>query len=80
MSGPSKKIFSAGAFLLELVVYAVFVSAYFFLVLHFLGDWLKNVFDGNKILYAVLALALIGVQGFLLEIVSSALLRVFRRN
>ena len=43
---------------MELAVYAVFVFAYFFLVLHFLGGWLKHIFDQNKTLYAFVALAL----------------------
>ncbi|MBP1609909.1 MAG: hypothetical protein H6Q04_2144 [Acidobacteria bacterium] len=74
----SQKIMSLGSYLTELLVYACFVSAYFFLVLHFLGDWVKQVFDENKALYAILALALILVQGYLLEILTSALLRMIR--
>ncbi len=67
-------------FLAELVIYAFFVLAYFFLVLHFLSGWLKQVFDENKNLYAILALALIIVQGVLLEMLTSALLQVIRRD
>jgi hypothetical protein len=63
---------------MELAVYAVFVSAYFFLVLHFLGGWIKHVFDQNKTLYAFVALALIIVQGVALEMLTTALLRVIR--
>ncbi len=80
MRGLFQKIESLGSFLVELVVYAGFVTAYFFLVLHFLGGWVKEVFDGNKILYAILALGLITVQGVLLEMLTSALLRVIRRK
>jgi hypothetical protein len=54
--------------------------AYFGLALHFFGGWLKYIFDSNRTLYAILALVLISAQGFLLEIVTSALLRVIRRN
>ena len=35
------------AFLLELVIYAALVVAYFFLVLHFLGGWIKHIFGTN---------------------------------
>ena len=63
---------------MELVVYAVFVLAYFFLVLHFLGGWIKHVFDQNKTLYAFVALGLIIVQGVALEMLTTALLRVIR--
>lgn len=80
MKGRSQKIASLGSFLAELAVYAVFVLGYFFLVLHFLGDRLKQVFDEDKILYAILALALIIAQGILLEMLTSALLRVIRRK
>ena len=33
------------SFLIELVVYAVLVFGYFFLVLHFLGGWLHRLFE-----------------------------------
>ena len=63
---------------MELLVYVVFVFAYFFLVLHFLGGWIKHVFDQNKTLYAFVALALILVQGVALEMLTTALLRIIR--
>ena len=47
-----------GLFFVELLVYAFFVAAYFFLVLRALGGWIKHVFDSNTPLYAILALAL----------------------
>jgi hypothetical protein len=77
---PSQKIASFGWFLLELAVYACFVSVYFYLVLYFLSDWLKQVFVENKTLYAILALALIVVQGVLLEMLTSAIFRVIQRK
>ena len=78
MASRSKKSASLRSFLMELVVYAVFVLAYFFLVLHFLGGWIKHVFDQNKTLYGFVALALIIVQGVALEMLTTALLRVIR--
>ena len=78
MAGRSKKSASLGSFLVELAVYAVFVFAYFFLVLHFLGGWLKHVFDQNKTLYAFVALGLIITQGVWLEMLTTGLLRVIR--
>jgi anti-anti-sigma regulatory factor len=75
----SKKIVSLRPFLVEVVLYAAFVSVYFFLVLRFLGGWIRQVFVDNKVLYALVALVLIGAQGSLLEILSSALLRVIQR-
>jgi hypothetical protein len=67
------------SFRLELGVYAVLVTAYFFLVLHFLGGALRNLFETNKTTYAVVALALIIGQGVLLEVLTTALLRFFQR-
>ena len=78
MASRSKNSASLGSFLVELLVYAVFVFAYFFLVLHFLGGWIKHIFDQNKTLYAFVALALIIVQGVALEMLTTALLRVIR--
>jgi len=65
---------------MELVLYAVFVFACFFLVLHFLGGWIKRVSDENRILYGLVALALIIVQGVALEMLTTALLKVIRRR
>ena len=50
---------SLTSFLLELGVYAVLVTGYFFLVLHFLGGALRNLFETNKTAYAFVALALV---------------------
>ena len=78
MPSRSKKSASLKSFLMELGVYGIFVFTYFFLVLHFLGGWLKHIFDQNKTTYAFVALGLIIVQGVGLEILTTALLRVIR--
>lgn len=80
MDDSFKRIKSIGSFLLELGLYAIFISAYSVLVLHFLEGPIKHVYDTDKTLYAILALALIGAQGILLEIVTSTLMGVFRRR
>jgi len=67
------------SFLLELVVYAVFVTVYFLLVLDFLGPGLCRLYQTNKTTYAVVALLLIIAQGVLLELLTSALLRFLER-
>ena len=48
---------SLKSFLIELVVYAVFVVAYFALVLHFLGGWFKDLSDHHRWGYAAAGLA-----------------------
>jgi hypothetical protein len=62
-------------FAIELVVYAILVAAYFFLVLRTLGPWLTDLYDNNLRVYAVAALVLIVVQAVILEAVTS-----FKRN
>ena len=61
-------------FLIELGIYATLVVAYFYLVLRLLGDYLAELFDSNKLFYAVLALFLIVMQGVLFEALTSFLL------
>ncbi len=66
------------AFSIELLFYAGLVSAYAFLVLHFLGGWLFDLFSRDRKWYAAVALALIIAQGFMLEMLSRALLGLVR--
>jgi hypothetical protein len=78
MTGESKH--SLKSFVLELLVYGALVTVYFFAVLHFLGDWLAHVYGNNKKLYAVAALGLIIIQGVVLEMITTGLLRFFYRQ
>ena len=72
--------FSPKSFVIELAVYAVFVVAYFFLVLHFLGGWLKDLFDHHRGDYAAAGLAVVLAQAAALEVLTTALLRFIRRQ
>ena len=63
---------------IELLVYAVLVVGYLFLVLHFLGGWIFHLFQQQRAVYAGVALVLILGQGILLELVTAALLRFIR--
>jgi hypothetical protein len=65
-------------FVIELAVYGALVAGYFFLVLHFLGGALLNLYQNERKLYAFTALALIIGQGIVLEILTRALLRFIR--
>jgi hypothetical protein len=60
---------------IEAMVYAGLVVAYFYLILRLLGEPLRQLFSSNLTLYAFLALALIVVQGAVLEFLTSLLLR-----
>lgn len=66
------------AFLVELAVYAVFVTGYFFLVLHYLSGWLQNLHLYHVKLYAAVTIILIIGQAVLLESVTTWLLRLLR--
>ena len=63
---------------IELLVYSALVLGYFFLVLHFLGDWLHDLFVNNRQLYAGVALGLILGQGVVLELLTTVLVRLVR--
>jgi hypothetical protein len=66
------------SFLGEMVVYGILVAAYFFLVLHFLGDWLSDLDKKSVRLYALLAIGLIIGQSVVLEWVTTFLFRLLR--
>ncbi len=66
------------AFAVEIIVYAAFVTAYFFAVLHFLGGWLVRLETDHIRVYAVVAILLIIGQAVVLEAVTTALLRFLR--
>ena len=65
-------------FLLELLLYSVLVTAYYFFVLHVLGDRVAHLYHHDKRLYAAAALTLIAVQGIVLELVTRGLLALFQ--
>jgi hypothetical protein len=66
------------AFLVELALYAVLVIAYFFAVLHFLGQWLQQLEIHHRYTYAGLAILLIIGQAVVLEGLTTFLLRLIR--
>ena len=71
---------SVRVFATELAIYAVLVIAYFFLVLHLLGEWLYRLETQHRITYAVVALSLIIGQAVVLDAVTSFLFRFLRRR
>ena len=71
---------SLRAFAAELAIYAVLVTAYFFLVLHLLGDWVYRLETHHRILYAVVAILLIAGQAVVLDAITTLLFRILRRR
>jgi hypothetical protein len=66
------------AFLIELMIYAVLVVVYFFLVLHFLGETLQRLERSHRVGYAAVAVLLMIGQAVLLQYVTTFLLRLVR--
>jgi hypothetical protein len=66
-------------FAIELAVYAVLVTCYFFLVLHLLGDWLYHLESQHRYTYAIVALLLIAGQAVVLDALTTFLFRLVRR-
>jgi hypothetical protein len=64
--------------IVELIIYAVLLVGYFYLVLRFLGSLLADLFANQTVLYAFLGLGLIVAQGVLLETLTSFLIRMLR--
>jgi len=68
------------AFWEELAVYAILVGAYLLLVLKMLDRPLADLFREHRVAYAFAALFLILFQGIALDLLTSFLVRVFRKN
>ena len=66
------------AFAIELVIYAVLVVGYFFVVLHFLGEGLQQLEQNHRYAYAGIAILLMIGQAVLLQNVTTFLLRLIR--
>ena len=66
------------AFAIELVIYALLVTTYFFLVLHLLGEWLYGLEIHHRYVYAIAAILLIIGQAVLLESLTTFLIRLIR--
>jgi hypothetical protein len=66
------------AFAIELVIYALLVTTYFFLVLHLLGEWLYGLEIHHRYVYAIVAILLIIGQAVLLESLTTFLIRLIR--
>jgi hypothetical protein len=76
MSAPSKRTLIG--FAVELLIYAALIAVYFFLVLRFLGDWLKALFLYRRDLYTVVAILLMIGQAVGLEFVTNMLATFLR--
>jgi hypothetical protein len=53
--------------IIELIIYGGLVTLYFLVVLRYLNEPINNLFDNNLLVYAIVSLILIVLQGVLLE-------------
>jgi hypothetical protein len=53
--------------IIEFIIYGGLVTLYFLVILRYLNEPIKNLFDNNLTVYAIVSLILIGFQGVLLE-------------
>lgn len=67
-------------FAAEAVIYAVLVGAYCYTAIRWAAAPLNRIFHTNRPLYAGLAISLILAQGFLLERLTTWLLRLLGRR
>jgi hypothetical protein len=74
MNPKLKKVIKS--FALELVIYGAAVIGYFFLVLHFMGSWLEQIFRNDRKTYALMSLLLMLGQGLVLEKLTRVLLNL----
>lgn len=63
--------------LLEIAIYVPVVAAYFWLILRYVGDKFASLYQDSLVLYAIAATLAILIQGVLLEMLTSWLLRRF---
>jgi len=62
-------------FIIELVLYGILVVVYFLVALRYMGDLLLDLFKQRPVVYAFVALLLIVAQGYILELVTSFLMK-----
>lgn len=62
-------------FIIELVLYGILVVVYFLVALRYMGDILLDLFMQRPVIYAFVALLLIVAQGYILELVTSFLMK-----
>lgn len=63
------------AFGIQMVIYAVLVTVYLYLVWRYLEMWLLSLYQNNLPLYAVVSLAFIVVQAVVLDTVTTVIMR-----
>jgi hypothetical protein len=63
-------------FVLEMIVYSALLLVYFLTILRILGNWLFDLFNNNLLVYAIVGLMIMLIQGVVLEWLTSLLIRL----
>lgn len=63
------------AFGIQMIIYALLVTVYLYLVWRYLEEWLLLLFQRNLPLYAVVSLAFIVVQAVVLDTVTTMIMK-----
>jgi Na+-driven multidrug efflux pump len=66
--------------LIEILIYAVLVSIYLGIVLHFFVGWLQELFAKQRSVYAMVTIVLMIAQAFIFERLSTALVNWGRQR
>ncbi len=61
---PKRLVFNL---IIEFIIYGGLVTLYFLVILRYLNEPIKNLFDNNLTFYAIVSLILIVLQGVVLE-------------
>ncbi len=67
-------------FAFEFLIYGALLVAYFWLVLHYLSAWVKELFDHDLQLFAIMALVIMIGQTVCLEVVSALVVWLMPRG
>lgn len=62
----------------EIIIYGLLIFGYYLVVLRWLGEWIKSIFDSNLYVYGLAGLGLIFVQAVILDIVTSFLMKFIK--
>lgn len=64
--------------IVEILLYSLLLVGYYFLVIHWMQDWIPDLFASNLTVYAFVGLGLILIQAVFLDLVTSILMKYIK--
>ena len=64
--------------IVEIFLYSLLLIGYYFLVIHWMQDWIPDLFERNLTVYAFVGLGLILTQAAFLDLVTSLLMKYIK--